>query len=165
MALTSEQLEAVRRYDENICVIAGAGTGKTRVLVERYLRLLDEGGLEPHQLAAITFTEKAAAEMLERLRTERQEATRVARRTASSASQVAWTLPVSGGLIGRIEIPRLGISAIVVEGTTSRREWTTVSRCLSKTRFSTSGRIQSTPIARSLSWMRVSFSGARKRRR
>lgn len=68
MTLTSEQHEAVARLDDNLCVVAGAGTGKTRVLVERFLRLLEVGGCEPSQLAAITFTEKAAAEMLSRLR-------------------------------------------------------------------------------------------------
>ena len=64
--------------------------------------------------------QNGARRQLERLRTERQEATGAARRIASSASQVAWVPPVPGGLIGRIEIPRLGISAIVIEGTSAR---------------------------------------------
>lgn len=68
MTFTSEQHEAVARLDDNLCVVAGAGTGKTRVLVERFLHLMEVGGCEPSQLAAITFTEKAAAEMLSRLR-------------------------------------------------------------------------------------------------
>jgi len=73
MTLTKEQHEAVVRLDDNLCVVAGAGTGKTRVLVERFLHLLEVGGCEPSQLAAITFTEKAAAEMLSRLRARCQE--------------------------------------------------------------------------------------------
>ena len=67
MALTKQQDEAIRLLDRSICVIAGAGTGKTRVLVERFMRLLGSG-VPLDELVAITFTEAAAAEMLERLR-------------------------------------------------------------------------------------------------
>ena len=52
----------------HICVVAGAGAGKTRWLVEHYLELLRQG-LRPTQLVAITFTDKAAAEMRERITT------------------------------------------------------------------------------------------------
>ncbi|HET6408957.1 MAG TPA: UvrD-helicase domain-containing protein, partial [Chthoniobacteraceae bacterium] len=48
-------------------VTASAGAGKTFVLVERYLWLIKERGLEPHQILTITFTRKAAAEMKERI--------------------------------------------------------------------------------------------------
>ena len=48
-------------------VTASAGAGKTFVLVERYLRLVDQHGLEPHEILTITFTRKAAAEMKERI--------------------------------------------------------------------------------------------------
>lgn len=48
-------------------VTASAGAGKTFVLVERYLRLIEKHGLEPHEILTITFTRKAAAEMKERI--------------------------------------------------------------------------------------------------
>lgn len=48
-------------------VTASAGAGKTFVLVERYLRLVEQHGLEPHEILTITFTRKAAAEMKERI--------------------------------------------------------------------------------------------------
>lgn len=48
-------------------VTASAGAGKTFVLVERYLRLIEQFGLEPHEILTITFTRKAAAEMKERI--------------------------------------------------------------------------------------------------
>ena len=67
--LTSEQQRAVHTHDRGLVVVAGAGSGKTRVLVERYLALLEanpEWRLE--SLVAITFTRKATHEMRERLR-------------------------------------------------------------------------------------------------
>lgn len=60
---------AITQIDSNIAVTAGAGSGKTTVLVGRYLRLL-EAGLPVSQLVAITFTRKAAAEMSARLRSD-----------------------------------------------------------------------------------------------
>jgi len=56
--------------DSSMCIEAGAGTGKTRLLVNRYLNLLREGKAQCREIVAITFTEKAAAEMKERLRKE-----------------------------------------------------------------------------------------------
>jgi len=49
-------------------VTAGAGTGKTFVLVEKYLSLIEHKGLRPREILALTFTDKAAAEMKERVR-------------------------------------------------------------------------------------------------
>jgi ATP-dependent helicase/nuclease subunit A len=68
--LTPEQREAVTRTHDSLCVVAGAGTGKTRVLIARYLELLDSGLASPGEIAAITFTDKAAAGMVVRLRSE-----------------------------------------------------------------------------------------------
>ena len=58
-------IEASTRGD--VCVVAGPGSGKTTVLVERFSWLVASQGVRPDEIAAITFTEKAAASMLERL--------------------------------------------------------------------------------------------------
>ncbi|HOK46268.1 MAG TPA: UvrD-helicase domain-containing protein, partial [Bryobacteraceae bacterium] len=64
--LTREQLEAVERRGQDVCVVAGPGSGKTRVLVERFRRRVERGA-SPLRLLAITFTEKAAGELKQRL--------------------------------------------------------------------------------------------------
>ena len=66
MRLTPSQQQALE-IDRHICVTAGAGSGKTTVLVDRYLKILREGNVDPQEIVAITFTEKAAAEMKERI--------------------------------------------------------------------------------------------------
>ncbi|NUM53772.1 MAG: UvrD-helicase domain-containing protein [Candidatus Hydrogenedentes bacterium] len=66
--LTTEQLRAVEARGKLVCVDAGAGSGKTRVLVQRILHLIEHDRVNLGQIAAITFTDKAAAEMKERLR-------------------------------------------------------------------------------------------------
>lgn len=66
MQLSAEQLAATAIAD-NLVVNAGAGSGKTTVLTHRYVRLLEEGGLSPKEIVAITFTKKAAREMRERI--------------------------------------------------------------------------------------------------
>jgi ATP-dependent exoDNAse (exonuclease V) beta subunit len=66
--LTGEQREAVERRDGALFLSAGAGSGKTRVLVERFVRAVCEDGVAVERILAITFTEKAAAELKGRLR-------------------------------------------------------------------------------------------------
>jgi ATP-dependent helicase/nuclease subunit A len=68
MDLTEQQAKAVTTIDKDLCVMSGAGCGKTRVLVERFLHLLDQCGASVPDIAAITFTEKAALQMKERIR-------------------------------------------------------------------------------------------------
>jgi ATP-dependent helicase/nuclease subunit A len=58
---------AVRLFDRNFCVFAAAGSGKTSLLVERFMWAVTREGIEPEKILAITFTEKAAAEMKTRL--------------------------------------------------------------------------------------------------
>jgi ATP-dependent helicase/nuclease subunit A len=67
LADARERREAASRLDRNLVVTAGAGTGKTSLLVERLLHQVLGRGVPLRRLAAITFTNKAAAEMRERL--------------------------------------------------------------------------------------------------
>jgi DNA helicase-2/ATP-dependent DNA helicase PcrA len=65
--LDLQQCAAVKSPHKNTLVIAGAGSGKTRVLVERIAHLIEKRGVSPSEIMAITFTRKASAEMLRRL--------------------------------------------------------------------------------------------------
>jgi ATP-dependent exoDNAse (exonuclease V) beta subunit len=65
--LTASQLDAIDYRARDACVIAGPGSGKTTVLVERYRALIENHRFEPRNILAITFTEKAAANMKSKL--------------------------------------------------------------------------------------------------
>ncbi len=67
MDLTPRQRQAARRQGQDVCLVAGPGSGKTRVLIERFRWLVDECGASPLDILAITFTEKAATEIKQRL--------------------------------------------------------------------------------------------------
>ena len=76
--LADEQAAAAYEIKKHISVTAGPGSGKTTVLVERYLHILSEHRLSIDQIVAITFTNRAANEMRERLRQRLNEFLRAA---------------------------------------------------------------------------------------
>jgi DNA helicase-2/ATP-dependent DNA helicase PcrA len=97
--LNPAQREAVTHTEGPLLVVAGAGSGKTRVLTHRVAHLISAVGIEPNEILAITFTNKAAGEMRTRLEDLLPE---VARRI--------WilTFHAACGRILRREAPRLG---------------------------------------------------------
>jgi ATP-dependent helicase/nuclease subunit A len=88
---TEEQRAAIETSAPEVLVEAGAGTGKTGVMVERYCRLVCEQGESPDAVLAFTFTDKAAAELRERIRTE------IERRAEAGSARAAELLPGLGG--------------------------------------------------------------------
>jgi ATP-dependent exoDNAse (exonuclease V) beta subunit len=88
---TEEQRAAIEATGAEVLVEAGAGTGKTGVIVDRYCRLACEQGVPPDSILAFTFTDKAAAELRRRIRAE------VERRADSGSERARELLPGLGG--------------------------------------------------------------------
>jgi DNA helicase II / ATP-dependent DNA helicase PcrA len=97
--LNPAQREAVLATEGPVLVVAGAGSGKTRVLTHRIAHLVTACGVEPHEVLAITFTNKAAEEMKRRLEG-----------ILGDVSRRMWvmTFHAACGRILRREAPRLG---------------------------------------------------------
>lgn len=67
LKLTDNQRKAVETHDRNVAISAGAGSGKTRVLAERFCSIVKDGKADVDQILTVTFTEKAAKEMKDRI--------------------------------------------------------------------------------------------------
>ena len=86
---SAEQLAAIEARAPIVSVSAGAGSGKTSVLVERFIDLVQRDGVSPLEILAITFTEKAAAEMKERIVRRFEECDDVANRRLAEAAYIS----------------------------------------------------------------------------
>lgn len=67
MKLTPSQIEAINTIDQNLQIVACAGSGKTQVVSERIINILENGYASPSEIVAFTYTEKAAAELKHRV--------------------------------------------------------------------------------------------------
>ncbi|MDP1846178.1 MAG: UvrD-helicase domain-containing protein [Solirubrobacteraceae bacterium] len=90
---TAEQSEAIRRRAGSLLLEANAGSGKTSVLVERFVRSVLEDGVAPSRILAITFTERAAGELRARVR---QRFVELGRRDAARETEAAWVSTIHG---------------------------------------------------------------------
>jgi len=97
-ALNDKQREAVLHVGSPLLILAGAGSGKTRVITTKIAYLIDSLGVEPESILAVTFTNKAAEEMRSRAAALCEDASRVLIKTFHSFG--AWVLRRNGHLIG-----------------------------------------------------------------
>jgi ATP-dependent helicase/nuclease subunit A len=93
LVLTPEQRAAVEQRDTGLFVHANAGSGKTRVLVERFVRAVLEDGVAVDRILAITFTEKAAAELKAKIRRRLLDA---GQRELAREAEGAWVSTIHG---------------------------------------------------------------------
>jgi ATP-dependent helicase/nuclease subunit A len=126
-AFTPEQRRAVDERGRSLFLHANAGSGKTSVLVERFVRAVVDDGMAVDRILAITFTEKAAAELKQRIRERFLE---LGRREDARAAEAAWistihgfcsrllrTHPLTAGIdpeyrvLDQLESERIGIDA------------------------------------------------------
>ncbi len=101
--LNPQQREAVRHIDGPLLVLAGAGSGKTRVITQKIAYLIEQCGIAPRNIAAVTFTNKAAREMKSRV------ADLTAQRGISSRGLVVSTFHNLGLTILRREYKQAGL--------------------------------------------------------
>jgi ATP-dependent helicase/nuclease subunit A len=121
-SLTLEQHQAVARRAEPLLVSAAAGSGKTSVLVERFVRAVREDGIAPGRILAITFTERAAGELRARVRARLLE---LGDREAARDTEAAFVGTFHGfcARLLRAHAPGVGLDpafAILDEGSAGR---------------------------------------------
>jgi ATP-dependent helicase/nuclease subunit A len=92
-AFTPEQADAIARRDGDLMLSANAGSGKTSVLVERFVASVVDDGLRPDQVLAITFTDKAAGELRSRVRARLLE---LGERESAREAEGAWITTFHG---------------------------------------------------------------------
>ena len=98
--LTPEQREAVTTRASPLCIVAGAGSGKTRVLTRRIAWQVGQGAADPRRMLALTFTRRAAGELRARLRRlGLRDPPRAGTFTGYSALAVARELPPGARLV------------------------------------------------------------------
>ncbi len=122
LALTGEQEQAVARRSEPLLVSAAAGSGKTSVLVERFVRAVREDGVAPAQILAITFTERAAGELRERVRARLLQ---LGERQAARDTEAAFVGTFHGFCARLLRAHPLGVGldpdfAVLEEGSSGR---------------------------------------------
>jgi DNA helicase-2/ATP-dependent DNA helicase PcrA len=96
--LNDQQLKAVLHAGSPLLILAGAGSGKTRVITTKIAYLIDRKGVDPQSILAVTFTNRAAAEMLQRVHSMVAAASGVIIRTFHSFG--AWLLRRNSSWIG-----------------------------------------------------------------
>jgi len=92
-AFTDEQAQAIARREGPLLLSAAAGSGKTTVLVERFVRMVTDDGIQPARILVITFTDKAAGELRARIRRALLDQ---GRRELAQDAEAAWITTFHG---------------------------------------------------------------------
>lgn len=179
--LNDEQRAVLEQREGEITVHAGAGTGKTRLLVEWYLHQILEHGASPQQILAITFTRKAAAEMRNRIVKRlfehgRREDARLAQvgpisTVHSLCERLLREYPVEAGvdprfkvLDGSTDLARECVQRAIAEGDLSPEEIATIRRFAGKrsgensTPYDTAGWLMDQTVSLLESWRQAGYS-------